>query len=441
MTPAARIAATVDLLVAVEDRPRRPADATVNDFFRARRFIGSGDRRAIAERAFAIMRQRRRLDWHLVRCNMKPNARALVIAHMALSEGADVATIAAAFPGGQYAAPPLIAAETRIAGQMAGKPLADPWMPEEIALNLPDWAIPGLRARFGDDLAAAAAGLDEAAPLDLRANILKTTREEAIVALAAEGIVAAPTPLSPWGIRVEGRRAVTATKPFLDGRIEVQDEGSQMVGLLADARPGMRVADWCAGAAGKTLAMAATMGNRGRIAACDVSAVRLVGAAKRLARGGVDNAETHLIEPGDRWAKRRAGTFDRVLVDAPCTGTGTWRRNPDARLRLVERDLLELVPKQAAILDAASRLVRKGGRLVYATCSVLTEENEAQVQAFVAAHPDFTVLPLARAWAMAGAAPGAGEFLSLTPRLHGTDGFFTAVLERTGEVAAAQEAA
>ncbi len=436
MTPAARIAATVDLLVAVEDRPRRPADATVNDFFRARRFIGSGDRRAIAERAFAIMRQRRRLDWHLVRCNMKPNARALVIAHMALSEGCDVATIAAAFPGGQYAATPLIAAETRIAGQMAGKPLADPWMPEEIALNLPDWAIPGLRARFGDDLAAAAAGLDEAAPLDLRANILKTTREEAIAALAAEGIVSAPTPLSPWGIRVEGRRAVTATQPFLDGRVEVQDEGSQMVGLLADARPGMRVADWCAGAAGKTLAMAATMGNRGRIAACDVSAVRLVGAAKRLARGGVDNAETHLIEPGDRWAKRRAGTFDRVLVDAPCTGTGTWRRNPDARLRMGAIDLAELVAKQSVILDTAAGLVRPGGRLIYATCSLLPQEDEEQVHAFLARRAAFAVVPLASIWPGLRpdmAIPCAGDFLVLAPHSHGTDGFFCAVLERRAD--------
>jgi len=173
-----------------------------------------------------------------------------------------------------------------------------------------------------------------------------------------------------------------------------------------------------------------TMANRGHIVACDVSAPRLDNAVQRLRRAGVHNAERHLIEPGDKWKKRRAGSFDRVLVDAPCTGIGTWRRNPDARWHLAERDLAELVTKQAAILDHASRLVRKGGRLVYATCSVLSEENEAQVHAFVDTHPDFAVMPLTVAWTLPCPPPGAGPFLVLTPHAHGTDGFFGAVLER-----------
>jgi 16S rRNA (cytosine967-C5)-methyltransferase len=193
----------------------------------------------------------------------------------------------------------------------------------------------------------------------------------------------------------------------------------------------MRVADWCAGAGGKTLALAATMQNRGQIVACDVSAARLESAVRRLRRAGVHNVERHLLAAGDKWPKRRAGSFDRVLVDAPCTGTGTWRRNPDARLRLQQTDLTELISKQAAILDAAQSLVRKGGRLVYATCSLLEEENEAQVSAFLARHPDFQILPLSKAWPLASPAPNAGDFLSLTPARHGTDGFFTAVLERT----------
>jgi len=229
---------------------------------------------------------------------------------------------------------------------------------------------------------------------------------------------------------VEGRRLVTTGPTFQTGLVEIQDEGSQLVALMVGAVPGMRVADWCAGAGGKTLALAMTMANKGQIVACDVSAPRLEGAVRRLRRAGVHNVEQHLIVVGDKWAKRRADSFDRVLVDAPCTGTGTWRRNPDARLRLTERDLAELVPKQAQILSAASRLVRKGGRLVYATCSVLVEENEAQVQAFVAAHPEFLIVPLAQAWGGPGTPPGEGDFLSLTPRRHGTDGFFTAVLER-----------
>jgi 16S rRNA (cytosine967-C5)-methyltransferase len=192
--------------------------------------------------------------------------------------------------------------------------------------------------------------------------------------------------------------------------------------------------DLCAGAGGKTLALAAAMQNKGRITACDVSAPRLEGAVKRLARAGVDNAERHLLEAGDRWAKRRAGTFDRVLVDAPCTGTGTWRRNPDGRFRTGPRDLAELLPKQAEILGIGAGLVRPGGQLVYATCSLLAEENEDQVAAFLAANPAFAVVPLAKAWAAAGLpgeAPCPGPYMALSPAAHGTDGFFAAVLRRT----------
>ena len=212
--------------------------------------------------------------------------------------------------------------------------------------------------------------------------------------------------------------------------MEIQDEGSQLVAALVGAAPGMRVADWCAGAGGKTLALAMTMQNRGQLVACDVSATRLDGAVRRLRRAGVHNVERHLFAPGDKWAKRRSKSFDRVLVDAPCTGTGTWRRNPDARLRLAERDLAELLPKQAAILDVAQSVVRVGGRLVYATCSLLNEENEAQVTSFLARHPDFRLVPLAQAWN--GPLPSGigGDYLALTPLRHGTDGFFAAVLER-----------
>ena len=199
---------------------------------------------------------------------------------------------------------------------------------------------------------------------------------------------------------------------------------------LVGAGPHMRVADWCAGAGGKTLAMAMTMENRGHIVACDVHERRLEGAVRRLRRAGVHNVERHLVAPGDKWAKRRAGTFDRVLVDAPCTGTGTWRRNPDARSRLREEDLNELLPKQAAILDDACRLVKTGGRLIFATCSLLQEENEAQVDAFLVRHPEFALVSLRLAWPDGLPPVGDGPYLSLTPRRHGTDGFFGAVMER-----------
>jgi 16S rRNA (cytosine967-C5)-methyltransferase len=236
--------------------------------------------------------------------------------------------------------------------------------------------------------------------------------------------------LSPWGLRIDGRRPVTSGPAFQSGLVEIQDEGSQLVAAMVAAAPGMRVVDWCAGAGGKTLALAGMMQNRGQIVACDVSAPRLDGAVRRLRRAGVHNVERHLVEAGDKWLKRRAGTFDRVLVDAPCTGTGTWRRNPDARLRLKPADLAELLPKQASILDTAQSLVRTGGRLVYATCSLLEEENEAQVTGFLLRYPAFRIVPLAQAWPLDAPPPNSGDFLSLTPARHGTDGFFTAVLER-----------
>jgi 16S rRNA (cytosine967-C5)-methyltransferase len=320
--------------------------------------------------------------------------------------------------------------ERAAAAQLEGHTLDHPDMPDAVRLELPDWLLPHFTARFGDQLVPELAAMEEAAPLDLRVNLLRGTREAAMAALAAEGIDAQPTPLSPWGLRVAGRRLVTTGAAFLSGLVEIQDEGSQLVAALVGAGPQMRVADWCAGAGGKTLALAMTMNNHGHIVACDVHDKRLEGAVRRLRRAGVHNVERHLIVPGDKWGKRRAGTFDRVLVDAPCTGTGTWRRNPDARARLRPIDLQELLPKQAAILDDASRLVRAGGRLVFATCSLLLEENEAQVDAFLTRHPNFATVPLAQAWTLGTPVPAGGDFLALTPRRNGTDGFFAAVLER-----------
>jgi 16S rRNA (cytosine967-C5)-methyltransferase len=441
VTPAARLAAAIDLLDALEAQPRRPADATANDFFRARRYIGGGDRRAVNELAWSVVRQRLRLDWWLGRIRCRPTARMLVAAALLLDQGLDLAQVLASFPGGQYAAEPLSTLEERLlrqldAGRGGAGGVIHPEMPEAIRLDLPDWVLPGFRARFGERLPEEAAAMEREAPLDLRANLLKTTREEAAAALAAEGIETELTPFSPWGLRLPQRRPVTQTRAFTEGLIEVQDEGSQLIALLTDARPGMRVVDLCAGAAGKTLALAGAMRNRGRITACDVSAPRLEGAVKRLRRAGADNVERHLLAPGDRWAKRRAGQFDRVLVDAPCTGTGTWRRNPDARLRTDSTALAELCIKQAEILGRAADLVRPGGRLVYATCSLLPEEDEAQIEAFLGRHPDFAPFPLADAWAEAGgtgAPPAEGPYLVTSPARHGTDGFFAAILQRQPE--------
>lgn len=430
MTPAARLAAAIELLTEIAAAPRRPADAVANDFFRARRFIGSGDRRAVSERVWAVLRARRRLGWWLDQAGGHPTPRQLVAASL-LCEGWTLAGVEQSCSGGQYAPAPLLQPEKTVLRALEGHTLNHPDMPAAVRLETPDWVLPSLQARFGPTLEREMTAALDPAPLDLRVNLLKGTRAAAQAALAAEGIASAPTPWSPWGLRIEGRRAVTTGAAFQSGLVEIQDEGSQLVALLVGAAPEMRVVDWCAGAGGKTLALAMQMANRGHIVACDVSAPRLDGAVRRLRRAGVHNVERHLVAAGDKWAKRRAGTFDRVLVDAPCTGTGTWRRNPDARTRLAPTDLAELVVKQAAILDAAARLVRVGGRLVYATCSLLPEENEHQVAAFLARQPGFRAVPLAEAWPGPEAPPCTGATLALTPLMHRTDGFFGAVLERT----------
>ena len=430
MTPAARLAAGIELLAAIDSAARKPADAVANGFFRDRRFIGSGDRRAVSERVWHILRTRRKLSWWLDRSGLRANPR-LLMATSLLTDHWTLAGVDQSFSGGQYGPSHLTAEERRALAAIEGHTLDHPHMPDAVRLEVPDWIVPRLEQRFGSALAPEMAALDDPAPLDLRVNLLKSTRDAVQAALAAEGIEAVPTPISPWGLRVEGRRPVSTGEAFRSGAVEIQDEGSQVVAALVGAKPEMRVADWCAGAGGKTLALAMTMDNRGHIAACDVSAPRLDGAVKRLRRAGVHNVERHLVEPGDKWAKRRAGSFDRVLVDAPCTGTGTWRRNPDGRLRLRETDLDELVVKQADILDRAARLVRVGGRLVYATCSLLSDENEGQVNRFLDTHPGFAVVPLERAWPLDAPPPGDGPFLQMTPLGCNTDGFFGAVLERT----------
>ncbi len=424
MTPAGQLAAAIDLLAEIE-ADARPADAVANSFFRNRRFIGAGDRREVSALVWGVLRARRHLGWWLEKFGAKATPR-LLLSAQALFSGLTLHKIALAFNAGRYGPPPLSEVETIVLEKFAGHTLEHPNMPEAVKYEVPDWVLPRLAAQYGQALPAEMAALAATAPLDLRVNALKATREEAVAALRAEQLDARPTPYSPWGLRLAGRQSITGGKAFQDGMVEIQDEGSQLVALLVDAKPGMRVADYCAGAGGKTLAIAQMMENKGHIVACDVSAPRLDGAIKRLRRAGVHNAERHLLEPGDKWTKRQAQKFDRVLVDAPCTGTGTWRRNPDARLRLKENDLAEILPKQAMILDQAARLVKPGGRLIYATCSLLSEENEAQVSAFLARAPEFRQIPLG------SPLPDAlhGELLRLTPRANGTDGFFGAVMER-----------
>jgi 16S rRNA (cytosine967-C5)-methyltransferase len=302
--------------------------------------------------------------------------------------------------------------------------------------DLPDWLAERLLAHMdGAALLELARALNQPAPLDLRVNVVKRSREEALACLQADGIKAAACPLAPFGIRVEGRPSLSRNPLYLDGSIEVQDEGSQLLAHLLAPRRGEMVVDFCAGAGGKTLALGAMMRSSGRLYAFDVADKRLAKMKPRVARSGLSNVHPVLIAgENDVKVKRLAGKIDRVLVDAPCSGLGTLRRNPDLKWRQTPESVAELTRKQADILAGAARLLKPGGRLVYATCSILPEENEGVVDAFLAAHADFARVAAGEILAKQGIALALadGELdMKLLPQRHGTDGFYAAVLERS----------
>ena len=302
--------------------------------------------------------------------------------------------------------------------------------------NLPPWLVAPLKAQLGDDFWPLVESLNAPAGLDLRVNTLKDKRADVQKELAQRAIKAIATPYSPWGLRLDGKPPLANVDAFKRGAIEVQDEGSQLLALLVDAKRGEMVVDFCAGAGGKTLALGASMRSTGRLYAFDTSAHRLAALKPRLARSGLSNVHPVAIahERDDR-IKRLAGKIDRVLVDAPCSGLGTLRRNPDLKWRHTPKAIEELTDKQTAILQSAARLLKPGGRLVYATCSILREENEAIAEAFSAANPDFQLLEAFPLLAQGGAPHSAtlcrGNHLRLWPHLHQTDGFFAAVWQKT----------
>lgn len=423
------------------DSVARPADAVVSAWFRARRQIGEEDRGTIIATLHALLRHQARLGWWLDRHGRKDTHRNRLLAFLTLVERRTPDQMKRLFSGAKYAPSILTEAEHTLVVKLHGGTVDSPAMPEDVRLECPDWAAEALRRRFEAEFATEMAAMLTVPPLDLRVNTLKSTRETALRALRDIGLPAEPSAVAPSGIRVTARLSLGRLPGLKDGAIEIQDEGSQLVALLVAARPGDRVVDFCAGAGGKTLAIAAQMQNKGRIIACDVNEGRLKRCAERARRAGLQNAETRLLaSETDRWVKRHKASFDRVLVDAPCSGTGTWRRNPDARWRSPqEQGVDNLAALQGRILASAARLVKPGGRLVYATCSLLAEENEDRVAAFLAAHPDFSVVPLAEvAPQLTGSAHP--DYLSLTPARHDTDGFFAAVLQRAAAPVAADQA-
>lgn len=431
MTPGARLQAAVEVLSAMVADPAA-GDGVVRSYFRMRRYIGSGDRRDISTRLWRTVRHRSRLSWRLDQ--EQPSPRLLILGDSLLNEGQELATLDGLCSGDTYAPAALDEDERTALAAATTRPSDD--MPAHVATECPDWLWPYFTDLFGDQAETELAALSEEAPVDLRVNTLKSDRATAAAALEVEGLTVENTGFAPYGLRMSGRTVLGNSKAFADGLVEVQDEGSQLAAALVDARPEQDVLDLCAGGGGKTLAMAAAMGGHGRIVATDNEARRLNRAKPRLKRAGVYSVTTRVLEPDNtNWLHKKRKSFDRVLVDAPCSGTGAWRRNPDARWRFTPKDLSRHIEAQDSLLTQGGRMTKPGGRLIYVTCSLLRQENEDRIEHFLERHEHFRALSVADIWkAVLGTRyPGRGKFLRLSPRRHQTDGFFIAVLQRKVE--------
>ena len=395
---------------------QHPADGVLSRYFREHRNLGHRDRGFLAELLYFVLRRYRSLQ---ARCDGEATQRHLLLAALVM-QGHNLRELE----------PVARAAEMDWLARVKGFAVQE--LAPAAQLDLPDWLYERLVAQWGEaDVAALARALNQPAPLDLRVNELKASRPAVLERLKADGIAAQPGAYAPMAIRLAEKPALAKHPLFLEGAIEVQDEGSQLLGLLLAPRRGEMVADFCAGAGGKTLLLGALMRNTGRLYAFDVSEKRLANLKPRLARSGLSNVHPVRIESErDIKVKRLAGKMDRVLVDAPCSGLGTLRRNPDLKWRQSPETVEELTAKQASILEAAARLVRPGGRLVYATCSLLREENDAIVDAFLASHAGFRRVPVYRELQRSGWQGQEASCLQLRPDVHGTDGFYAAILER-----------
>jgi len=390
-----------------------PADETLSRYFRGEPRLGRQERSFIAEAVFAVLRRRRSLE-----------AAAGSAAPAALLAAAAIKVLGLSLRALEGLVEPRLAERIRLSRPSE--------LPPAARADLPDWLWESLVAECGmPEAERTAQGMLNPAPLDLRVNLARMTREEVRVRLAKDGIEGEPTPFSPAGLRLAGKPAINRHALFLDGLVEVQDEGSQLLAWLLAPRRGEMVADYCAGAGGKTLAIAMLMRGTGRVYAMDVSARRLAALGTRAARAGVTDVHTIVLSgDNDPRAKRLAGKLDRVLVDAPCSGSGTLRRNPDLKWRHSPQAIVELTQKQLGILRAASHLVKPGGRLVYATCSILRAENEAIAEGFASAHSEFVACSCDELLAAQRIALQTGFNLRLRPHQHGTDGFFAAAFER-----------
>ena len=435
MTPGARLSAAIDIFADIEAR-RRPAADALKDWGLSHRFAGSGDRAAIAGLVFDALRRRASSAYIME----EQSPRGILLGMLRLERKLSPDAIAELASGSRFA-PATLAANERARIEAADLTGAPPW----IAGDYPQWLDSHLARTFGEDRAAEAAALASRAPLDLRINLLKGERDGAAAALAH--LHPAPTPWSPFGLRIvleAGAKnpGVHAEPAFIKGMIEVQDEGSQLAALLTAAKPGEQVIDLCAGAGGKTLALAMIMRNRGQIYATDLDKRRLAPIHARLERAGVHNVQVRTPKVKEKGQENMLADLenraDLVLIDAPCTGIGAWRRNPDAKWRMRPGALALRLKEQGELLDRAAALVKPGGRIAYVTCSLLVEENQDQVRAFLGRQPHFTALPPEqvadvlgeRAAGFREAVQRSPEGLLMTPRRMQTDGFFVALLAK-----------
>lgn len=432
MTPSARIAGAIEVLADIEAK-RRPAADALKEWGQMHRFAGSGDRAAIAGLVYDALR--RRASSAYVMGEATP--RAVMLGMLRLERDLDVGAIAALFDGSRFAPAPLSQDER---GKLAAASLDD--APPHVAGDYPEWLDPSFAAIFGEARADEGAALASRAPLDLRVNLLKADRDRASAELGEYN--PEQTGWSPWGLRISvppdaKSPAIQADPAFIKGHVEIQDEGSQLAALFSGARPGEQVVDLCAGAGGKTLALAAMMENSGQLYATDTDKRRLAPIHARLERAGIRNVQVRTPRGAAEVLDDLFGKIDLVLIDAPCTGTGSWRRNPDAKWRLRPGALEQRLKDQAAALDRAVPLLKSGGRIAYITCSVLDEENGAQIRDFLARHPAFSVEKPEqvasalgeRAFLFCRTALLTETGLLMTPRRTGTDGFFVSVLRRS----------
>lgn len=384
--------------------------------------LHASDRRDVVQNLYGINRHRARLSWHLEQVGSQATPGALFSAWLAFNSRGTTWTEEAGVE------------DLALMRKLTSRDLNDRNMPEAARLECPPAFEAQLREALQGNFAREMRAALEAPPVDLRINLLKSDAAEATRRLHWDKVEVKPTPFSPWGLRCGPGTNASATRCFQDGLIEFQDEASQLAALICDAKPGMQVMDFCSGTGGKALALAATMKNKGHIVACDISDVRLARSKIRLKRAGVENAERiKLPAVDDRAMKKLYGKFHRVLVDAPCSGTGSWRRNPDVRWSTHAAKLDELTALQSSILERAARFVQPGGRMIYATCSLLPEENDERIEAFLASHKDFQLEDARQIWTKLSDKPwpcADDQVLRLSPARHGTDGFFAAILRK-----------